>query len=621
MTQESPFVPLLIITLLALLVPVFSSRMRIVRLPIVVGEILAGIIIGKSGFDLVQPSTTLKFLGEFGFTFLMFLSGLEVNFETLYAPTRGINKRPRWQNPVPLSTISFLLSLLLSAIFMLGLSAVTLTENPLLIGLILSTSSLGIVMPVLKEHGQTSNTYGQTLIITALISDFTTLLLLSTAIAFLSHGLSPDLLLFMVLLGFFVMMAKISRWANRIPLLAGITEELAHATAQIRVRGAFALMVIWVVLAEALGLEVILGAFLAGAIMSMNRQGKESQLRMKLDAIGYGFFIPIFFITVGAEFDLGSLMASRSSSFLVIALIISAYLIKLLPGLLFSVRFSWRQSIAAGTLLSSRLSLIIAVSAITLELGLISEATNAALIVVAIVTCTFSPFIFSRLLPHKPEAARKGVIILGTDQLATLLGFRLRQTGDSVTYIDRDASELDGLKRDGFTCVSGDPRDENVWDRAGANNARALIAVTRAPKSLLVACQLAQERFGIPTIIARADNPQLVSALQSMNVRVVQPAMAVALALEGALHFPAAFNVLMEKGDNVEVLDVPLQNPVCFGQTLRHLRLPGDALVLGIQRQGEVVVPHGDTVLRRNDLLMLVGSPESLEEGRRWLAG
>jgi Trk K+ transport system NAD-binding subunit len=136
----------------------------------------------------------------------------------------------------------------------------------------------------------------------------------------------------------------------------------------------------------------------------------------------------------------------------------------------------------------------------------------------------------------------------------------------------------------------------------------------------LIACQLARERFSIPTIIARADTPQLVSALQSMNVSVVQPAMAVALALEGALHFPAAFNVLMDKGDNVEVLDVPLENPVCFGRPLRQLRLPGDALVLGIQRQGEVLVPHGDTVLHRDDVLMLVGSPESLEEGKGWLS-
>jgi Trk K+ transport system NAD-binding subunit len=340
---------------------------------------------------------------------------------------------------------------------------------------------------------------------------------------------------------------------------------------------------------------------------------------MKLDAIGYGFFIPIFFITVGAGFDLGALLASRSSLLLVAALLGAAYLIKFLPALLYRVRFTMRQSLAAGALLSSRLSLIIAVSAITFELGLISEATNAALIVVAIVTCTLSPFLFTRILPQSPESDRKGVIILGTDQLATLLGLRLQQAGDQVTYINRNESEVENLKRDGFRCLAGDPRDPLIWEKAGARSARALIAVTRAPKSLLVACQLARERFRIPTIIARADNPHLVSALQSMNVSVVQPAMAVALALEGALHFPAAFNVLMDKGDNVEFLDVPLENPTCFGRPLRHLRLPGDALVLGIQRKGEVVVPHGDTVLHRDDVLMLVGNPDSLEEGKRWL--
>lgn len=209
MDQHSPFVPLLLITLLAVMVPVLANRTPLIRLPIVVGEILAGMIIGQSGFNLVQPSPTLSFLAEFGFTFLMFLSGLEVNLELLFAPPPGRGSRPRWQRPIPLALMWFFLSVLLAVLIGLGLTTFGLARNAILMGLILSTTSLGIVVPILKERGLTPTTYGQVLLISALISDFVTLLLLSVAIAFFSQGLSLNLLLVMVLLVVFIVAAEL----------------------------------------------------------------------------------------------------------------------------------------------------------------------------------------------------------------------------------------------------------------------------------------------------------------------------------------------------------------------------------------------------------------------------
>jgi Trk K+ transport system NAD-binding subunit len=467
----------------------------------------------------------------------------------------------------------------------------------------------------------TPTTYGQVLLIAALISDFVTLLLLSVAITIIAQGFSLNLLLFMVLLLAFIVAARLSQWLIQLPLINRITEELSHATAQIRVRGAFALMVIWVVLAEALGVEIILGAFLAGVIVSMSSPGHGSPLREKLDAIGYGFFIPIFFISVGAEFDLEALLASPSALLLVPILIIAAYLVKILPALLFRALFSWRESLAAGVLLSSRLSLIIAASAIALDLEIITPATNSAIILVAIVTCTFSPLLFSRLLPPAKVEQREGVIILGTDPLAVLLGQRLRRLGESITFVGRDQQRLEYLSQEGFRSVSGLPEEEHVLEQAGMSQARALMAVSNAPDTLLSVCRLAEQRFKVPLIIARADDPQLALALQALGVQVIQPALAVAQALEGALHFPAAFTLLMGHEDDIELLDVPLRNPALAGRPLRQVRLPGDALALGIQRQGEVIVPHGDTVLQQDDILVLIGSPDALRDARLSLDG
>lgn len=633
MNHGTPFVPLLLITLLAVVVPLLLNRMRSVRLPGVVGEIIAGMIIGQSGLRLVQPSDTLDFLAEFGFTFLMFLSGLEVNFGLLFSPSaRSASAESAstiakaqgslarffegsiWSRPMPLALTIFVMTVALAITAGVLLVNFNLAQNAVLMGLILSTTSLGIVVPVLKERRLTVTRYGQTLLAAALISDFMTLLLLSVSIAVISEGLNLELLLFMVLVVAFVAAAKIGQWATRNRPLTRVMEELSHATSQVRVRGAFALMIAWVVLSESLGVEVILGAFLAGAVISLSSQRTHSSLRDKLDAIGYGFFIPIFFIMVGARFDMQALFSSPSALLLVPLLVAAAYLVKIVPALLFRTSFSWREAFGAGALLSSRLSLIIAASAIAFNLDLISSSTNAAIVLVAIITCTASPILFSRILPAAEEQERKGVIVLGTDQLARLVATRLRNAGEPVTFVSRNSEELEKLSHQGFSVVKGHPAQESVLIQAGAPSARALIAAPTASDLVLEVCRAARERFHIPQIVARVDDAQLAQRLQAIDVRVIQPSLAVALALEGALLYPATYDMLLDQSDNVELLDVHVRNSSIVNTSLRRLTLSGDVLVLGIRRQGEVIVPHGDTVVQMDDVLMLVGAAGDLRE-------
>lgn len=620
-SNHASFVSLLLITVLALVVPVVVSRFRILSIPIVVGEIFAGIVIGESGFDLVQQTPTLKFLSEFGFSFLMFLSGLEVNFRMLFSSASTPGRAPFTQRPVPLAFLYLSATVALAVGLGLSLKWWGMTHSALLMGLILSTTSLGIVVPILKERQLTVTLYGQVVLVSALVSDFVTLLLLSLVIAVIQKGLSLDVLLFMVLLAAFAAAAKVGHSARRSGVFNRILEELSHTTSQIKVRGAFAMMVIWVVAAEVLGVELILGAFLAGAILSVSSRDPSSQLREKLDAIGYGFFIPIFFITVGAQFDIGALMDSKRALLLVPVLIGAAYAVKIIPALIFRSQFSWREVFAAGTLLSSRLSLIIAASAIALNLELITSAVNSAIILVAVVTCTFSPILFSKILPPVEGKVRKGVVILGTDQLAALLGQRLRKRGEEVTFIGRDQEQLELLRARGFGGIMGSPDDLDVLHAAGLENARALIALTNAPDVVVSVCRTAVQRYQVPTVIARLDDPQRSAELLAMGVRVVQPGMAVALALEGALHFPAAFGMLEDQEDDVQIGDVILRNESVAGNPLRKIRVPGNALVVGVRRRGEVMVPHGDTVLRIDDTLILVGSPEGLKEAARELGG
>ena len=622
MIDHDAFRSLLLLTVLAVAVP-FSVRLLApgLRLPIVVGEILAGMLFGGSGLGLLHETPIISFLAEFGFIFLMFLSGLELDVSAFSARSGSLDPGSIWRRPTTLAGINFALTLLLAGGAGWLLWRLHLTRSPLLMGLILCTTSLGIVVPVLKERRLTDQPYGQMLLVSALLADFVTLLLLGVVITLASNGAAADLLLFLVLLVAFFGAARIGRWATRSPITRRIVTELSHATAQIRIRGAFALIVAWVVLSSALGIEVILGAFLAGAVIRQSGRAMVQIFEEKLDAIGYGLFIPIFFLMVGARVDFAAMREVGGALWLVPLLVATSYLVKLLPALVFRFLFSWRETFAAGFLLSSRLSLIIAASAIALELDLITPATNSALVLVAVVTCTLSPILFSRLTPTHDIVARHGIVLVGTDSLAELLGTRLAHSGEPVTFVGRDTARLERLERGGFRVIHGSPDDEEVLRSAGAEQGRALIAVSSDPELVYRTAVLAKRRFQVPAVIARADTPDLVGRLQELDVRVVQTSLAMALSFEGALHFPEALSMLLDQTDEFELADAPLANPELMDRPLREVHLPARSLVLGIRRRGEheVLVPHGDTMLREGDVLMLSGQPAALAEAARFL--
>jgi Kef-type K+ transport system membrane component KefB/K+/H+ antiporter YhaU regulatory subunit KhtT len=542
----------------------------------------------------------------------MFLSGLEVDFDIISGNSSNGERRRLLDNPITLGVAVFGLTIGIAFVAAEMLMQFDLVQEPFIIALILSTTSLGIVVPVLKERGSMASRYGQSLLMSALVADFGTLVLIAIDVAIISQGLTLDVLLVFILLAAFAAAVQIGRLVARIPGLPRLIEELSHATAQIRVRGAMALMIAFIVLSEWLGSEIILGAFLAGTVISLLSPREGSELHVKMEAIGFGFFIPIFFIMVGVQFDLPALMESSEALLLVPLLLVIAYTIKFVSSLLYRAVFSWRETLAAGSLLSSRLSLIIAAAAIALELGIIDEAVDAAIILVAIVTSTLSPMLFNRILPPQAAAARQGTILVGLGEMPVLLAKRLMQTGTQVTMVGMNRGRKRGARVQDLPVIEGDPTDPQVLAGAGAASARALVAASTYDEINLQVCRLAAQEFNIPYLVAHASDPDIAAQMLKLGARVVRPQFATILALEGALHFPAAFDMLSDHEDGVEVREVELSNPRFAGKLLRQIRLPGDALILGLRRDGEVLVPHGNTRLRQGDLLMLVGHQDAL---------
>ena len=606
----------MVVIALAFLVPILLSRLKGLFIPIVVGELVAGIIVGKSGLGIVpQDHPILGILAPLGFAFLMFLSGLEIDLSSFTAGGDEDSSRLKQLFTSPLGTGSTLMVLVLAASVGAGLIfwSQGLVRDPWIMALILSTTSLGVVMPVLKEQGFTGGSYGQTIIVSAMIADFSTILLISAYSIFYRQGLSIDLVLVLALIAAFLVVYRVTLLFKSFDSVERLFRQLSSATAQLGMKGAFALAILFMALAQGLGIEYILGSFLAGVIVSALSSGESSELSEKLDGIGYGFFVPIFFIMVGVGFDLPALLSSGRALLLVPILVGVAYAVKLVPILIFRFQFSWRETLSAGVLMSARLSLIIAAAAIGLELGVITEAVNSAVILVAVITCTVSPILFGWIAPEQEE--RERIIVIGPRSSAELLTRRLREHEFDTVLIP--AKEINGMSERGPEEIYKD-----VLAEAGAEKAHTVVAMRHSDKENLRLCRVAHNDYGVENVISWVQNPALNDDFRKCGARVTNPAYSAVLTIESMVLSPGTFSMTADVDEMQEVREVRVTNDGLHGRPLDSLSLPGDVIVFMIERDGGVLVPDQtpghEITLQEDDVVTLAGSAEEVDAAVRY---
>jgi len=375
------FSGLLILTAVAFGAPFVLGLFPRARLPAVVLEIVAGIVVGPSVLGWVHVDQTIAVISTLGLAFLLFLAGLEIDFGRL----RG--------RVLTLTALGFAVSFAIAVIVGFGLQAAGLVDAPLLVAITLSATSLGVLIPVLKDAGESGSTLGQVVIAAGSIADFGAIILLS--IFFTGEGgTGATLLLIGSLLGLAAVVLLAVRGAERSMRIRADLLRLQDTTAQIRVRGAMVLLVGFAAIAESLGLEAILGAFAAGAILTLldaDEVMTHPQFRRKLEAIGFGFFVPVFFVTTGVRYDLDALLASTSTVIMVPVFLAALLAVRGLPALLYRRLLGTRKAAIAGLLQSTSLPFIVAATAIGLDLGVIDAATSAALIAAGLLSVVIFP--------------------------------------------------------------------------------------------------------------------------------------------------------------------------------------------------------------------------------------
>jgi len=405
---------LLIVCVVAFAAPFLLGLLPGVRLPSVVLEIVAGIVVGPSVLRLVEADQAVAVVALIGLTFVLFLAGLEIDFSRLRGPV------------LRLTLLGFGLSFGLAVAVSLGLSAAGLVDTPLLVAIILCATSLGVLVPVLKDAGEISSTFGQLIIAAASIADFGAIILLTIFFSG-EGGTGSTLLLLGSLFALAGVVFAVVRGAERSARIRADLLRLQDTTAQIRVRAALALFVGFAAIAEQLGLEAILGAFIAGAIISLvdaDRVMTHPDFRRKLEAIGFGFFIPVFFVTSGVRFDLAALTGSASNVAMVPVFLVALLVVRGVPALVYRRVVDGSHTAIAGIMQATSLPFIVAATAIGMDLGLIDAAASAALIGAGLLSVLIFPLtglvLLRRAAPPEPSEASADVEP-GLDQAAPLM--------------------------------------------------------------------------------------------------------------------------------------------------------------------------------------------------------
>jgi Kef-type K+ transport system membrane component KefB len=384
----------------ALAAPLALGLFPRARLPSIVLEIMLGIVIGPDVLGWVSIDTAIQVISLLGLAFLLFLAGLEVDYERF----RG--------QPLRLSAVGYAISFGLAVLIGFGLHAGGLVKSPLLIGIALSATSLGIVVPVLKDAGQVDTPFGQLVLAGASIAEIAPIVLLSLFFSGEARGLGVKLLL-LGLFGLFVLAVGVAvLGAEHSMRISEAFLRLQDTTAEIRIRASFLLLALFVALAERLGLEAILGAFLAGAIIKLvdrDQTMTHPEFRQKLEAVGYGVFVPVFFVATGVGFELNALFANATNLARVPIILAALLVARGLPALVYRSVATRTQTLAAALLQATSISFLVVAGQIGVQLGLIRPAASAALIAAGLLSVLLFPLTALTLLPDTEPRVHRAV--------------------------------------------------------------------------------------------------------------------------------------------------------------------------------------------------------------------
>jgi Kef-type K+ transport system membrane component KefB len=383
--MEQNYAQLTLIAGAALLAPLVSGLPRHVRLPVVVVELMLGILLGPHVLNFAQPTGLIDGLSELGLTFLLFMVGYEIDVENLRGPV-FTKAATGW-------ILSFGLGLVLMELFhATGL----ISAPPLMAAVALSTTALGVLIPILRDNGEIDTPFGQRFLPVATLGEFGPLMVISLLLI-PTHATVLHTLFIVLFLG----LAFLVAFGAHHPKIRDFGQRLATVlpkSGEFQVRLCILIQAVFVLLASHFGLNVVIGAFAAGLIVRLfARETDHTSLEEKLNGIGYGFLIPFFFIVAGLRFDPSLLATGPMAAFQVVGLLILLLIIRGVPVFLYSKEMSLQDKLRFTLYSATGLPIIVIVTEIGISSELMRPERAAALLCAGMISVFLFPLLAEKI--------------------------------------------------------------------------------------------------------------------------------------------------------------------------------------------------------------------------------
>jgi Kef-type K+ transport system membrane component KefB len=392
------FSGVLVIALVAVAVPVLGALAPRLPVPGAVLEVLAGIVIGPAVLGWVHLDASIQVLSDLGLGMLLFLAGLEIDVERLRGPLGRLAGR------------AFALSILLGLACGFLFSGLGLGAKPVFLMVVLVSTSAGLLLPVLKDAGQHSSTFGQLVMTAGVLAEVASVVLLSLLFSAASPTAADRIISLVTFLALLAVVGLALAQVRGLAAIDRLLDRLEDRSGQLRVRAALTLALGFGVLANRFGLASILGAFAAGLLVKtvdLTGRAPHPQFQIKLEGIGFGFLVPIFFITTGISFDASALLRSPAALAQIPLLLAALLVVRAVPALLYIRLIGRRRAVVAGLMQATTLTFVIVAAQLGVATGQLSQTSAAALLAAGLLSAALFPALALKLLPaQQPAAAR-----------------------------------------------------------------------------------------------------------------------------------------------------------------------------------------------------------------------
>jgi Kef-type K+ transport system membrane component KefB len=395
--SDASFTNIMGVLAIAVVSPLIATAIPKLRIPSIVIEFVLGVIVGPDVLGWVNIDEPLDVLALLALGFLLFVAGTEVEVSTLRGPL------------LQRATVAYLLGLAIAFGLASLLGAADIVLTPSLVAIILSATGLGVVVPILRDTGLTTTTVGQTILIVASVAEFSAVVLLSLFFGEGESGVLGNALVVVIYAAVSTALWLTLRGVDRVTVLSRRFERLEGGTVQIRIRIALLVLFVFLVISQRFGLESILGAFAAGIVLGdlrhHDREDPASSFWPKVEGIGFGFLIPVYFVTSGIKFDLSDLLASPAAILRVPLFLALFLVVRGIPALLFRRSLGDRVTGALALLSATSLSFVIVATDIGVRIGKMRDITATAMVGAAVVAMVIFPMGAQSLLSRRERAA------------------------------------------------------------------------------------------------------------------------------------------------------------------------------------------------------------------------